>query len=106
MTDAINNPVETIRLKNGSELNRDYVILITTTLKTLYSQNQIVFYGLVLLCKDSEYKPFGTTKDVLKKLLLLGDDGIPLLSVKNIVLSSVEGDNSKLKLVSPFAESP
>lgn len=58
-------------------------------------------YELNELCKDRNHKIFGTLGADLKELALLGADGQPHGSIKNIVLSAISGEGLEMTLASP-----
>lgn len=92
---------ELVTLRNGTKEHKEYVESIAASLKKLYSDNQLLFYGLVMICKNPEFKPFGTSKDILKQMMFLEKDGLPSTSIKNIVLSCVN-ENDPMKFIHPI----
>jgi len=54
-------------------------------------------------CRDETHKLFGNTGEVLKKLGLVQDDDGVHTSIRNVVLSAVEGEGLGLILDSPVA---
>lgn len=97
--------VQTVRLRNGAEEVKSLVSMILFTLKDMWSKGEVTtVYELAMLCRDPEHKLFGDTGDVLKKLSLVQPDGRVHDSIRNIVLSAVEGEGLDMRLQSPIAE--
>lgn len=102
--------METVLLKNGSTEAKTLVIVILTSISSLMKSNPMAFYDLVMKCRDSSYKFFGNNIDILLKLSLVqsssetGRSGHIHSSIKNIVLSAVEGEGLELNIVSPYPD--
>ena len=98
---------EMIRMKNGSEECSAIVTATTMALRDLWGGGEaIAVVELVSLCKDSQHKLFAGTREGLHRLALLernGDSFTVHDSVRNVVLSSVEGEGLDMRLVSPVA---
>ncbi len=95
--------MDMLKLKNGSE---ECVPLVNTTVMSvrhLMESNPIAFVELVLLCRDRNHELFGNTAVDLQGLALVGRDGFVHDSIRNIVLSAVEGEGLEMKLISPLA---
>ena len=100
--------METILLKNGTTEVTSLVKVVTLSLRELLNQKGAAalsgatqFYDIVSLCRDSNYQVFGSNLQLLKNLALVGEDGRVHESIKNIVLSSVEGEGLEMSLVNP-----
>jgi len=72
------------------------------SLKALMASDPIAFFELSELCKDRSHKLFGNTGEKLSKLGLI-QNGTVHGSIRNIVLSAVEGEMLDMQLVSPIA---
>jgi hypothetical protein len=93
--------VTTIKLKNGQEESDVLVFYVMKALRRLIEENPIAFYELVTKFRDSRYKPFGKSLEVLKAAGLLYATGNVHGSIKNIVLSAVTGEGFEMTLGSP-----
>ncbi len=107
---------DTVILKNGSEEHSGLVSVTMITLKDLIAKRPIDFYEFVQLCRDPEHKLFGNASEVLRDYALIqikpighikppfpnGDNYQVHDSVRNIVLSAVEGDGAEMKLTNPI----
>lgn len=60
-------------------------------------------YELVMKCRDKNHQLFGNTGERLKKLRLIEEDGSIHGSIRNIVLSSAEGEGLEMTFKSPVA---
>ena len=92
--------METLKLKNGSEETTDIVTTLMMALRHLLDKKPIPFYELVMCCRDRSHQPVGNTGDVLSDFGLW-NDGVHE-SVRNVVLSAVEGDGWEIRLTSPI----
>jgi len=123
--------METLKLKNGTEEALPLVRITMLSLSALIEKNPIAFYELVMKCRNQNHKFFGNTADELVKLSLVTESGrltsqevisigkrldlkdgdsIPENiqyhvhdSIRNIVLSAVEGEGLSMKLTNPIA---
>lgn len=93
--------LETVILKNGTEEVKSLVVVTMNTLNKLFIENPIAFYELNEVCKNSAHKPFGNTGEILSKYSLI-IDGVIHNSIKNIVISSIDGDGFDITLGSPI----
>ncbi len=93
--------MEVLVLKNGTKEAEWLVKTTMILLEDLIKSNSVAFYELTMKCRDSEHQFFGKTAELLKELALVQGDGTVHDSTRNIVLSAVEGDGLKMKLVSP-----
>ncbi len=97
--------MEATRLKNGSEEFKPLVQVTMASLSKLAETNPIAFYELVMKCRDQGHELFGNAGEVLKSLALIEDArGSVHDSIRNVVLSAVEGDGFDMTLGSPFVE--
>ncbi len=90
-----------VKLKNGAEEAEPAVKVGIFALKDLCSTSPLVFYDLVMLCRDPKYKAWcnmGPAKDAG----LMQPDGNIHDTIKNIVLSAVTGEGLKMQIGSPI----
>ncbi len=95
------NKMETVVLRNGAEEVRVAVKSTMDNIKDLLNTNPAAFYELVQLCRDRSHKLFGNTEKVLIDLSLVQPGGSVHSSVRNVVLSAIEGDGFNMKIRSP-----
>ncbi|MFM9889074.1 MAG: hypothetical protein ACKVOE_00300 [Rickettsiales bacterium] len=96
--------MEVAKLKNGSEEAQSLVQVVMMSLATLWDQGLpgvLAVYDLRAIINDRSYKSHYLEK--LQSLALVGPDGSVHESIRNIVLSAVEGDGLEMKLGSPLA---
>lgn len=93
--------MEVVTLKNGSEEHKALVVTTMMSLKSLFNENPLAFYELVQICKNPSHSIFSPVQ--LKALESLGlvSGGIVHFSVRNIVLSAVEGEGMEMTIGSP-----
>ena|SRR3989344_1004550 len=94
----------TIVLKNGAEEVEPLVRALMMSLRQLMREHPIVFYELVHLCRDRNHRLFVDAREVLDSFTLLERNGFPHDSVRNVVLSAVEGEGLDMVFTSPIAE--
>lgn len=95
--------IATVKLKNGSVEAKFVAVATMISLDSLLQDNPIAFYELVTKCRDPKHVMFGKSKSVCENLALMNGD-IVHGSIKNIVLSAVEGDGLDMYLTSPYAD--
>lgn len=94
--------METVVLKNGAKEAETVVITTMMSLRHLVDSEPLTFYELVAKCRDNNHQLFGNTGEKLKNLALVqSDESIPD-TVRNIVLSAIEGEGLKMSLGSPI----
>jgi hypothetical protein len=100
VTERTDLMTETVLLKNGAEEHKAFVSVAMMTLTTLIDDVPIAFYELVMACRDRNHQLFGNTSDILKarKLYPIHD------SVRNVVLSAVNGEGIEMTLGSPLVD--
>lgn len=101
--------MELIKLKNGTEEAKSLIAAVEMSTNRLLSDGfpyPMAFWELVRACKDVTYEPNHLITIELVLLGLMERDGRVHESVKNIVLSSVEGEGLDMKLVPPVAYKP
>jgi hypothetical protein len=64
----------------------------------------LALYDLNEVCKGKNYTPFGDNLKKLQDLSLLQPDGKPHESIRNVVLSAVQGEGLDMHLGSPVAD--
>lgn len=94
--------MDTIRLKNGADEALPLVSVIYNNLHLMVSEGGIHFYELVMKCRNRNHQFFGNAQEKLHALGFIQADGSIHDSIRNIVLSSVEGDGMNMSLVSPI----
>lgn len=102
----------TVMLKNGVEEASGLVAATMLVLNKLWDDfangGLMAVYELHKLCKDPDYRPFGTTADrlVAEGLVTRCGDGFFKVdhSTRNIVLSAIEGDAANMTLGLPVAK--
>lgn len=96
---------ETVQLKNGSEEFKPLVAITMASLRHLYDKKPIMLIELTMLCRDPDHKMFGTTiGQELCDTNLISVAGTRMVvhdSIRNIVLSAVEGDGLNMVLRNP-----
>lgn len=96
---------ELVRLKNGSEEVFSEISVTMLILERLLDENPSgahAIHELVMVCHDSDHKPFGNLANILKDVSLVGPDDRVDDSTRNIVLSAVQIKMPILKLVNPI----
>lgn len=91
-------------LKNGNTEASGLVTSVMVSLSNLMKTNPMAIYELNEICKDAGHKIFGSLGGVLTDLALLGQDGQPHGSIKNIVLSAITGEGLEMTLGNPIRE--
>ena len=89
-----------LKLKNGSEEEKDLIAVTMSSLENLVQTYPIVAYELVEVCRNPAHKLFGNSGNRLQELGLM-QNGIVHDRLKNIVLSAFEGEGLNLKLTFP-----
>ena len=93
-------------LKSGKRMSRDLLLPIIASLAYLATYKPDLLIELLKFCRDSEYTPRDLESvKVLRALELILPDGNIRGSVKEVVRSSIQGNDSNLRLVSPIAGS-
>jgi hypothetical protein len=96
-----------IRLKNGEEISSSILTPLLMTLETLAMEHPRAFNDLVLVCRNQNYIPSGTSLDLLERaeLILLQRGRIRVYdSIRSIALSAAEGSGLNIRFVSPVAD--
>ena len=93
--------IETVVLKNGATEALSLVSITMFSLSNLLKQKPMCFYELVMKCRDKEHKIWGNLAVDLKELSLIQRDENVHSSIKNIVLSAVEGEGLNMTIGDP-----
>lgn len=93
--------METVILRNGAEEAKPHVTVTMMSLEHLMEDRPLAFYDLAMRCRDRSYKFFGDNEEYLKSLDIVDRDGSIHGSIRNIVLSAVEGDGLDMHIRSP-----
>jgi len=96
--------MEFVKLKNGSEEPVPVVGATMMSLENLLHTYPGHFYELVMKCRDRSYKLLSDSQKVLRALGLIQNESIGYeegsvhSSIRNVVLSAVEGDGIDMVL--------
>jgi|SRR5579863_8194237 len=93
-------------LKNGSQEPKAVVAVTMMGLRDLIQKYPIAFYELVMVSRDPSHRIFGNNAQILSKFNLAREDGHVHNSIRNVVISAVEGENIDMVLRSPVALEP
>ncbi len=99
---VVEDAVSPVRLRNGNEEAKAAVTVVMMSLRALIDTNPIAFYELVMLSRDPEHIPFGNSGEILSRFALI-NNGKVHDTIRNIVVSAVEGDGFDMVLRSPVA---
>ena len=102
--------MEMVTLKNGSEEAKPLVVIVMMSLRKLFNSGNmgdaISAYELAMKAREPGHKLFGNTVQDLAKLALVNADGSMHDSVRNIVVSAVEGEGFDMTLGNPVKQGP
>ena len=96
--------MQTVTLRNGSEELDSLVITTMTTLRRMMNDGftgLMALYDLHQVCLETGYQPAAQQLEYLKILSMLQPNGRPHDSIRNIVLSAVQGEGLEMELVNP-----
>jgi hypothetical protein len=98
--------MDMLKLKNGSEEAKPLVIVTMMSLESLFNDlsGVLAVYELREKARNPKHEFFGNLGEKLKELSLVQQDGSVHDSIKNIVLSAVEGESLQMHLVNPIAQ--
>lgn len=98
--------MEELLLKNGSKEADALVRVLMMSLRGLWDGigGALAVYDLVEKCKNPDYEIFGSNTEKLENLRLIDSNGTIHGSIKNVVLSAVEGEGLDMTLGSPVAK--
>lgn len=97
-------------LKNGTTEAESLVAVVMMSLRRLADKHPMVLIDLASRCRDNSYEWFGDGEQVCRDLKLVEPEnpynseagGTIHQSIKNIVVSAIEGDGFEMKLGSPY----
>lgn len=98
--------IPTVILKNGATEAEPLVNTIMYALKCLFDEKPVAFLELVTKCRDGSHQWFGSAEQICKDYTLIPSDGRIHDSIKNIVLSAIEGEGLGMVLGSPLKSQP
>lgn len=105
MDEPTESDPQLVKLRNGSEEPKPLVNIVLFSLERLFKEQPIHFYELVQLCRDGCHALFGKTEDDLLALGLVQRSVAGSFavhdSIRNVVLSAVNGEGLELSLESP-----
>lgn len=96
--------MKTVILKNGAEEAEPLALAMPRILASLMQENPIAFYELVMLARDPSHDMWPGTSEILEQRQLI-TRGHMHDSIRNIVVSAVEGEGMEMVLTSPIKES-
>ena len=96
--------MDMLKLKNGSEEAASLVKVTMMSVEHLLESKPIAFAELVSLCRDRHHELFGNTAVELQRFGLVEPGGSVHNSIRNIILSAVEGEDLEMRFISPLAE--
>jgi len=91
-----------LKLKNGGVELDVCIAAMTMAMESLLAETPIAFFDLVMKARDDTHELFGNSQDILRKAALLEPGGTMRQDTRNIVLSSVEGDEGEMHMVDPI----
>ncbi len=95
---------EHVLLKNGAREPKHLVAATRLMLGNLLRKYPVALYELVQVARNPEHEPFGSMGNTLKDEGALEPAGTMHGSIRNIVLSAIEGEEfEEMKLESPLA---
>lgn len=93
-----------VTLKNGTQEALPLVKVTMASLRALIDEKPFAFCELLMKCRNQNHKFRGKNSDVLKEFNLVQDDESIHDSVRNVVLSAVQGTGLDISLGSPIQE--
>ena len=94
-----------MKLKNGSDECVATIVVTQMIINSMFSEDYLypmAFWDLARKCQDSNYKIFEVNQKVLIDVGLMDSNKNIHQSIKNIVLSSIEGSGLDIHLVNPI----
>lgn len=95
--------MKTIKLKNGKEELKAGVQAIMVSLRDLFERDPIAFYELNELCKNRDHKLFCDAEKLGEMVQKRGDGSVVHETIRNVVLSCVQGAGLDMTIGSPIA---
>lgn len=93
-----------VTLKNGKQEAEALVTIVMMSLNKLLKERPMSVYELVMKCRDNNHQFFGDTAKDLLNLALLQKDLSVHSSIRNIILSAVEGEGLNMIFKSPISK--
>jgi hypothetical protein len=93
--------LQNITLRNGSSEPKMIVVATMRSLKSLMETDIAAFCELVRKCRNQSHKIDSDVVPTLEAKRLISNDAVNE-SIKNVVLSAVEGENMDMVLVDPI----
>lgn len=94
--------MQTVKLRNGTEEVAMMVPIIMMHLKSMFADDPIAAYEIVMHARDRNHPPWNETMTArFKSLSLLESDGRMHDTVRNIIVSAVTGDLLDMTLRDP-----
>lgn len=93
--------MEMLKLKNGAEEAEPLVLTTMMILRKLLADKPMVFFDLVLKCRNSSYTMGGSAAAQLQEAALIDHDESIHSSIKNIVLSAAVGSGLAMTIENP-----
>ena len=96
--------IKLAKLRNNTEEVEALVAGTMLTLHSLLKEQPVAFYELVMKCRDIGHSFFGNASEHLRSAGLVDENGGIHDSIKNIVLSAIQGEGFGLYLVNPIRD--
>ena len=96
--------MESVKLHNGAEEASVLVSVVMMSLNSLWDEGLpgvLAVYDLHQLCQNRNYQAMHIAR--LKELNLVSNDGSIHDSIRNIVMSAIQGEGMEMTLSSPIA---
>lgn len=93
-----------VRLHNGAEESIDVIVVTMMSLQELFWNKPVIVYELVMLARDPSHQLYANTSEVLQQLALVEAKDRMDDSVRNVVLSAVDGEGIDMILRNPVIE--
>lgn len=90
-----------LKLKNGSE---EFQPAVIATMMAIRSLDAAHLYELAMKCRDRDHKLFGNAGEILQARKLISPSGQIHHTIRNIVLSAIEGDGADMTIGNPIAD--
>jgi hypothetical protein len=93
-----------VRLRNGAIEPTELIVVTTIALRALLNDDPIGFYEVVQKARNPQHELFGSYGRKLAAQGLVDERGAMHESIRNVILSSAEGEGFGLSLVHPAAK--
>lgn len=88
-----------MKLRNGNEHDTKSLMVLHGLLRNLLNTDGILFYELVMRCRNPEHPFFGNTEKALRERSWLDPNGQPNHIVRELVDHVVAGDGIDMTLM-------